>query len=1144
MPEFDSPDGASIESLQTRPSAVGMALSAGTACRGGFSRHRQFIGTFVTAASLLVSGFLLTQVRLHAQALSGSIVGTVLDQAGAAVPTANVTLRNGATGFQRLAATNSSGQYAADNIPTGTYTINVKAAGFQTLSRSGVQLNYGQTVTVDLRLTVGAVEQTVNVHASAPLLQAQTGTVSVSITNREVQQLPSNGRVFTSLLLQSPGAVVGSSSNVGTGVYASLGSVNYSVNGSSAQMNSYLLDGLFNRGLWLSTLVMVPVLDSIQEMNVLTSNYDAQYGSSAGAVTIVETKSGTNQFHGDVFEYLQNTDLNANNFFNNSQGISRPALHYNQFGGTFGGPIIKNKTFFFADYQGTRRSEPLTFTSTIPTVAERDMVETGDFSGLGTPIYNPFTTVTNAQGQTVRSRFPGNLVPAAVLDSAAVKLMGLLPTPTNPGKTNNFTYNPAQTQDINQFDLRADQNLGAGDRFFVKYSFIRSIQDNPGVLPAPANSSIPVGPYLGNNGDQAFTAPMQNQSGTIDYVKVISPTTINDAQVGVLRWTLSITPTDTPFDSAKALGIPGINIDDKSGGLPGFLITGFQTIGDNNTFPEDSFTTTYQYDDNLTLVRGSHTFKFGGVYLRNAFNGFSAYPIRGTYNFNGQFTRQIGASTSATALSDFALGVPSAVTRAHLVGTFGMRFWQIGAYAQDTWRVNNRLTLTYGARYDLFAPPYDVHNHWSNLNLQTSLIEVAGIKGNGRRLVNFDTNNVQPRVGLAYTLTSDRKTVLRGGFGTSYVIPGQGGGELYKNPPFFSNQVVSTDQNGIPPITITDGLPVPTVPSVTDTAALSSGSPNVWDQNLNATKVMDMSIGVQRQLVPNLMLSTAYVRTRTFGLLDNLNINQSVPGPGGQGPRRPYYSINPNLVNITVRGNHGDATYNALQVQLQKRFSQGLTFNVSYTWSKNLSDGGNVNGGGNWAPQDARCIACMWGPTPDDRTQVLVINHTYQLPFGTGRKYLRSGVLGAVLGDWDVDGIWTFMSGLHFSPTWGTNVSNSAGGGAQRPNRVCNGNLGSSERSLSHYFDTTCFVAPAQFNFGNSGSGILVGPGDFNVDLGIHRIFPIGERFRIAYRAEMFNAFNHANFGTPNSTIGTANAGVISSADDGRVIQMALKLTF
>lgn len=1106
------------------------------------SAHISWRFSTLMYALLLIGGLSVTQ--LWGQAAHGSIVGTVTDQNGAVVPNAKITLINAASGFKREAVANVSGEYAAENIPTGTYMLVAAVPGFQKLSRSGVQLNYGQIVTVDLQLQVGSVQQTVEVHANAPLLQAQTGTVSVAITNREVQQLPLQDRVFTSLLLQSPGAHVGSSSNVGSGVYAELGSVNYSVNGSSAQNNSYLLDGLFNRGLWLSTLVMVPVLDSIQEMNVLTSNYDAEYGSSAGAITIVETKSGSNQFHGDAFEYLQNTNLNANNFFNNSQGLPRPALHYNQFGATFGGPIQKNKTFFFGDYQGTRRDQPQTYTSTIPTLAERSMVETGDFAGLGTAIYNPFSASTNSKGQSVRALFPGNQIPPPMLDPVAVKLMTLLPAPTNPGRTNNFTYNPADIQNINQFDLRLDRNIGQGDRIFGKYSFIRSVENAPGVLPAPANSSIPVGPYLSINGDEGYRAPMQNQSLTVDYVKVISPATVNDAQVGVLRWTLSITPTDTPFDSAAALGMPGININDKSGGLPGFLVSGFQTIGDNNTFPEDSFTTTYQYDDNLTLIRGSHTIKVGGSYLRNDFNGFSAFPIRGTYNFNGQFTRQVGTSTTATALSDFALGVPSGVTRANLVGTFGMRFWQLGAYAQDSWRVNSRLTLTYGARYDLFAPPYEVHNHWANLNLQTGLLEVAGVNGNGRRLVNFDTNNVQPRIGLAYTLTSDRKTVLRGGFGTSYVIPGQGGGELYKNPPFFTNQVISTDQNGIPPVTISDGLPLPVMIPVTDIAALSSGSPNVWDQNLKATKVMQMSLGIQRQLMPNLMLSTAYVRTRTLGLLDNLNVNQSVPGPGPQGPRRPDYTINPNLVDVTVRGSHGDATYNALQVQLQKRYSQGLTFNVSYTWSKYLSDGGNVNGGGNWAPQDARCIACMWGPAPDDRTQVLVINHTYELPVGTRRKFLSRGVLGAVLGDWDVDGIWTFMTGLHVSPTLGTNVSNSAGGGTQRPDRVCNGNLSAGERTLSHWFDTSCFVAPPQYQFGNSGSGILVGPGDFNVDLSIHRIFPFGERFRLAYRAEMFNAFNHANFGNPNATIGTANAGVISGANAGRVIQMALKLAF
>ena len=1090
-------------------------------------------------AHILAVVLAISAVNLWAQVPTGSVVGTVTDQSGAVVSSAEITLRNTATGFTRVVSTNLAGQYVAANISSGTYTVTVTASGFQKLVRSGIEVGYGQALTLDLQLAVGSVQQSVEVHASAPLLQSRTGTVSYSVSNREAQELPLNGRVFTSLLTVSPGVHGGSANNLASGVYASLGNVNYSVNGSSAQSNSYLLDGLFNRSLWLNTLVMSPVLDSIQEMKVLTSNYDAEYGSSAGAVTIVETKSGTNHFHGDTFEYLQNTKLNANNFFNNLQGIARPPFHYNQFGGTFGGPIRKNKTFFFGDYQGTREVEPRTTTSTIPTLAERAMVETGNFSGLGTTIYNPY----NVSGGK-RAAFAGNIIPSSMLSKQAATVMSLLPTPTNSGQSANFTFNPADVHNVNQFDVRVDQNVGAGDRLFAKYSFIRSVEQSPGVLPAGRSPSIPVGPFIGITGNNGFNARMQNQSATIDYVKIVSPTTVNDAHVGVLRWTLSITPTDTPFRAAAALGIPGININDKSGGLSAFEVSGFQTVGDSNTFPEDSYTTTYQYDDNLTLVRGSHTFMFGGDYLRNDFNGFSAFPIRGTYNFNGQFTRQIGSSTSATALADFALGVPSGVTRGFLFGTFGMRFWQFGAYAQDAWRATNRLTLNYGVRYDLFAPPYEVHNHWSNLNLTTGQLEVAGVDGNGRRLVNFDTKNFAPRLGLAYTLTADGKTVLRTGLGESFLIPQQGGGQLYKNPPFFTNQVISTDQNGVPPITIADGLPAPVLLPLTDTTALSTGSPNVWDPNLKATKVIQMSLGVQRQLGSNLMLSTSYVRSRTLGLLSNLNINQSFPGPGPQGPRRPYYTINPNLTDVTVRGNWGDASYNALEAQLAKRLSQGLTFNLSYTWSQLLSDGGNANGGGNWPPQNARCIRCMWGPTPDDRSQVFVLSHTYELPLGPGHRYANHGVWGAVAGNWDVNGIWTAMTGTHFSATLGTNVSNSAGGGGQLPNRVCNGNLPSSQRTLTHYFDTACFVAPGQFQFGNSGSGILVGPGHFSVDLGIHRIFPIGERFRLVYRAEMFNAFNRANFSNPNATIGTTGAGVIDGAGAPRIIQMALKLTF
>ncbi|MBL8222882.1 MAG: TonB-dependent receptor, partial [Bryobacterales bacterium] len=590
---------------------------------------------------------------------------------------------------------------------------------------------------------------------------------------------------------------------------------------------------------------------------------------------------------------------------------------------------------------------------------------------------------------------------------------------------------------------------------------------------------------------------------------------VNELRVGAVRWNQYILPLGNEFPTAQALGIPGININDKSGGLPSFQVTGFQNIGDSNTYPENSQTTAFQYEDILTVVKNSHTLKFGGMYVRNRFNGFSAFPTRGTYTFNGQFTRQIGATASTTALADFALGVPNGITRNVLAGTFGMRFYNLAAFVDDSWRVNNRLTWNFGLRYELLAPPYEVNDRWSNFRVDTAVLEIAGKNGASRRLRNLDTNNIAPRMGITYMLTSDRKTVLRSGVGFSYVEAGQGGGQLYKNLPFFFAQVVATDQNGRPPIRISDGLPAPIAPDPNNIRQLSGGNPNAWDYGLQSTRVMQWSFGIQREIVSDLLVDVSYVGTRTVGLIANVNINQSAPGPGAQGPRRPFFAINPDVTNITYRTNYGGSKYHSMQTRVEHRGKNGLNVSLAYTWSHYLANAGNINGGGNGPPQDGRCYACEWGSTPDDRRHILVLNHIYELPLGKGRKHLNDGVLAHVLGNWNVNGIWTMQTGEHFTPGLAAAVSNSAGGGGDRPDRIRDGNLETGQRTIDRWFDLAAFTTPAQFNFGNAARGILVGPGLLNVDAGIHRVFPVNDRLRLTYRLEMFNAFNRANFGLP-----------------------------
>ena len=1082
---------------------------------------------------------------VSAWAQSGSIVGTVTDQAGAVVPNAAIALTNEETKFTRTVQTNSAGQYVASSIPTGNYRVSVEVAGFQKLVRTGILLSAADTVSVDLQLSVGNVQQTLEVEATAPLLQSQTAAVSQLVTNEQILEMPLNGRTFTSLVLLTPGAHAGSSGNLTTSPYAMRGSTNISVNGSSAQNNSYLIDGMVNRNLWLSTLIMVPTVDSIQEFRVLTSNYSAEYGAAAGAVTLVQTKSGTNQFHGSLYEFLRNDKLDANAFFNNRAGAPKPAFRRNEFGGTAGGPIIRDKTFFFTDYQGIRVRQPQTITSTIPTVAQRTMVTSGDFSALGATVFDPASLSAGPNNTQVRSPFPGNRIPTERLDPAAVRLINLLPVPTSSAATRNFIFNPGIAQRTDQFDVKLDQNLGQSDRIFVKYSYDDTDLTTPGLLPSPANAGVPIGAFLSADGTSSATAvPLRNQSLTLNYTKVINPNTVNEARAGVVRWNQNIEPLGNSVTTADALGIRGINVNDKSGGLPAFTISGFQVIGDNSTFPESSQTTSFQYENILTLIRGSHTMKFGGLYVRHRFNGFSAFPTRGQFTFNGQFTRQTGAAGTQTALADFALGVPDSVNRNILVGTFGMRWYNFAAFADDSWRVNNRLTWNFGVRYEVLAPPYEVYNRWSNFNVSTGRLLIAGRDGNDRRLRNLDLTNLAPRMGITYMLTSDRKTVLRSGVGFSYVEAGQGGGQLYKNLPFFFSQVISTDQNGRPPLRISDGLPAAVSPDINDPVQLSGGNPNAWDFNLQSTRAMQWSLGVQREITTDLLLDVAYVGTRTLGLISNYNYNQSFPGAGAQGPRRPLFAVNPIVTNVTFRSNYGASKYHSMQMRVEKRATHGLSFAVSYAWSKYLSNGGNINGGGNGPPQDARCFRCEWGPMPDDRTHVLVFNHVYALPFGQGRRYASRGPIAHIIGNWNISGIWSMSTGEHFTPTLAGAVSNSAGGGGDRPNRTGDGNLPDDRRTLDRWFDITAFATPAQFTFGNAGRGFLIAPGNFNLDAGIHRNFRITERFGLSYRLEMFNAFNHANFGTPNAAIGNPLAGQISGTGPARIMQMALKLSF
>ena len=490
------------------------------------------------------------------------------------------------------------------------------------------------------------------------------------------------------------------------------------------------------------------------------------------------------------------------------------------------------------------------------------------------------------------------------------------------------------------------------------------------------------------------------------------------------------------------------------------------------------------------------------------------------------------------------MGVSPNIQRSEQFGNFGLRIFEVGGFAEDAWRASNRMTITYGMRYELQAPPYEVHDRWSNLDVVTGKFLLAGVNegGHGRRLRDIDTNNFGPRLGLTYMLTSDQKTVLRAGAGFSYFEANNGGRMLHSNPPMNVIQAFVYDQNGAPGLRLSDGIPLPVQPNLADPKQLD-GVYTAFDPAMQTNRSLQWSLGIQRELLPNLLLDVAYVGSRTLLMTNAALGNQARPGPGPLAPRRPLYSINPILQDIDYRTNYGASKYHSMQVNVTKRYARGLTSSLAWTWSHSLSNTKGANS--STRPQNSNCYSCEWGNTDEN---LVVVNHVYELPFGKGRRFLNSGAAAYIVGNWNISGIWTMYTGYSFNPSNSTSVSNSLGAPTlaptERPDRLRNGNLPNDQRTIDRWFDVSAFVIPAQFTFGNSGRNVLEGPSYFNVDTGVLRNFQIREGMRLTYRWEMFNAFNRANFSAPNASIGNSTAGQISGTRAARVMQMALKLSF
>lgn len=1078
----------------------------------------QLCGTavLVLAALLLVS----LSPPAFGQAITGTLIGRVTDASGGVVVGAKVTVANENTGASSSRLTDTQGEYVAPYLPPGNYRIAVEYTGFRTAVSTGNVVQVNQTGRVDFTLTPGAVTEEVNVSATAPQVESTTSEIGQVVADHQIQSLPLNGRLFEQLVTLTPGAVAAGFADFGENPAAAgaLSSIHASVNGLPWSGNNYTLDGVNNAEPLNAFINLSPPLDSIQEFKVQTNNPSAEYGAFGGAIVNLSMKSGTNEFHGSLFEFLRNDKLNARDFF----AETKAPFKTNQFGGTFGGPIRKDKLFFFMDYQGLRERQGRTQVITVPTPLQRQGILT---EGNQPPIYDPLN------GQP----FGGNIIPPGRIDPVTAQVANIWPLPNRARLVNNYVENNSLAEQVDQFDVKGDWQITSRDTIFGRESMAqRTLTD-----PNPGNIFIAPGP-----GGSGTNSNSRNQNAVAGYTHTFSPTKINEFRAGFNRFAVTHLASDFGIPENNTLGIPNGNIAGQANtfGIARFSIPGFQQTGGPGWTDAVRIANIFQYTDNFTWIRSRHTFKFGTDIRRvqSTLTNPQSAP-RGEFDFDQNYTSNKGASGTGSGWASFLLGYPNTVIRDFVNTRPAVRMLFTGYYVQDDFRVSPSLTLNLGVRWDLFTRPVEKYNRQSNFNLGTGLIDVASSNNRGPNVDNF-YGSWGPRVGFAYS-PDNGKTAFRGAYGISYFPDNFGatGGTLERNYPFFLINDLTSPTQFTPFRTVSgDGLPgyivVPLQPHLVPPPGFDV---YIVARNFRQDMSQMWNFSIQRQITSSLMFEAAYVSTKGSHLYRDRDINVPFPGPGPIPARRPYASIAPTISSIHQRNGDGDSNYQSGQFKLSKRYSAGLTMLVSYTFSKSIDDVSNIL----FPLADRLNRGLSAGFKQVDVPHNFVASYSYELPFGRGRQYLSQGsrVVDAFLGGWAVNGITTVQSGKPLVIQTSSSLLNTGTG--NWADITCSSV--STPKKVENWFDTGCFANPAPFRFGNSGIGHVRGPGLHNWDFSAFKGFRVDERRNFEFRAEIFNIFNMAHFSNPGTTLGTTSFGQISSTSlPPRQIQLGLKFLF
>lgn len=1110
---------------------------------------------YLRASALFVSLFLILSIS-YGQGTDASLTGLVTDQSKSAVANVKVTARNKSTNYSQEVRTDASGTYSFLSLPIGNYAVTVEHEGFGNAT-ADVTLETAQKAHVDFELKVGQAIQTVTVESAAQTLSTEDASLGSVITNNTVSDTPLYLRNWDDLLRLVPG--VQSNRYTDQSGATSAGRTGaFNVHGVHSLQNDFILDGIDNNTFSenvqeLSTQSSRPSVDTIQEFKVITNPYSSEYGRSPGAAVLVTTKGGNNEIHGVAYEYLRNNYFDANDFFSNKSGLKKPQNNQNQFGASLGAPILRDKLFGFFNYEGTRISRGVSRISTVPLGNER----IGDFSAAAAAAagIKPYPTIYDP---STGLPFANNQIPTGEIDPFATKIMGLFPLPNLPGQLNNYARNAQLTDDGDTYNGRVDWVATPQDSVFVRYTNSNRNRFIPG--------------FYGGIGDGTSTSAwgrqvLKGQSAVIGWTHVFFPALINEFRIGFTR-SFSFAAQDPFGQNQVDEFVPGVPENPAvAGGISQITLTNFTFIGSPDFLPKQQVPQQYQWVDNLSKNIGKHSLKFGVDLRAPMRNIYQDEPgTRGSLTFDKIFTCQRDATThqctgnTGLSYADFLLGEVKAsqLTNVHFVD---QRLWMLSGFVQDDFKLRRNLTLNLGLRYDFATPALEGKNQMSNFDPTANsgaggLISATDGSLEDRGLVQVNKRNFAPRIGVSYALNP--KTVFRGGYGIYYMLFERFGSEdqLALNAPFLVNSVRSAPSTAAAPLfLLQDGFPAnsldPNQPGLLGNVRIRAVNPKT-----PTPYVQQWSLGFQRDLPWNFLWNVDYVGTRSTHLDVLSDFNQPLfDSTGKVGATRPF----PTLGYIEYQSPIGLGKYNGIETGLERRFHDGFSFRLAYTYSRSIDNTPQELETNSGSAPNGLAYGNWFGPSDFDTPHRFVANYVYELPFGHNRRFLHEGVLSYIVGGFKTSGVYTFASGRPFTVSSGGTIAGSLdafGAVAATPNQIGTpvivGNVNcwyfvakNAACTALRPDLTDAFQLQSPGFLGNVGRNTLRGPHTNVFDFALMRDFPIHESAALQFRWEVFNLTNTVQFGQPSNNFSSGSAGAITSlAGDPRVMQFALRLSF